>query len=209
MILLRECVPRKRLEKRWVGSGTGGICQFMSVHAERGSLFQLFQRLKFVGIPTFVILSVGETRSPCKFSVATAEVTMLHVLEPADRIDLTNGAKTCIFNLDGVFGIHRAKSDERIHQRVADVHPQIRFHRLFNDSDITTSCTDSRAGAMLPLLREIASCPSVRKQSLPISPPPRPGLDVANGSPLVAVTGDHRRFLGNHPDQPTGETWRL
>jgi hypothetical protein len=45
-------------------------------------------------------LPVGETRSPCKFSMATAEVTMLHVLEPADRIDLTNGAKTCIFNPD-------------------------------------------------------------------------------------------------------------
>jgi hypothetical protein len=29
------------------------------------------------------------------------------VLEPADRIDLTNEAKTCIFNPDGVFGNDR------------------------------------------------------------------------------------------------------
>ena len=31
---------------------------------------------------------------------------MLHARELADRIDLTTGAKTCIFNPDGVFGIH-------------------------------------------------------------------------------------------------------
>ena len=30
---------------------------------------------------------------------------MLHARELADRIDLTTGAKTCIFNPDGVFGI--------------------------------------------------------------------------------------------------------
>ena len=52
-------------------------------------------------------LSVGETRSSRKFSVAMTEVPMLHVLEPADRIDLTNEAKTCIFNPDGVFGNDR------------------------------------------------------------------------------------------------------
>jgi hypothetical protein len=32
---------------------------------------------------------------------------MLHARELADRIDLTNGAKTSIFNQDGVFGIHK------------------------------------------------------------------------------------------------------
>jgi hypothetical protein len=38
--------------------------------------------------------------------VASSEVTMLHARELADRIDLTNGAKTCILNPDEVFGIH-------------------------------------------------------------------------------------------------------
>jgi hypothetical protein len=33
---------------------------------------------------------------------------MLRARELADRIDLTNGAKTRIFNPDGVFGIHRS-----------------------------------------------------------------------------------------------------
>jgi len=39
------------------------------------------------------------------FTIPTrGEVTMLHARELADRIDLTNGVKTCIFNPDGSYG---------------------------------------------------------------------------------------------------------
>jgi hypothetical protein len=46
---------------------------------------------------------------------------MLNGRELADRIDLTNGAKTCIFNPDGVFGIHKVEGKEGTVVDAADV----------------------------------------------------------------------------------------
>jgi len=46
------------------------------------------------------------------FSAAREEVTMLHALENLlTGLNLTNGAKSCVFNPDGVFGNRRATSE--------------------------------------------------------------------------------------------------